>query len=55
MVDAAVQHFGKLTIAIANAGITLFGDFLNYPAASLQSVMNLNLQGQFLFSRKGQP
>src|SRR5687767_732056 len=30
MVDTAVKHFGKLTIAIANAGITLFGEFLNY-------------------------
>ncbi|XP_073133469.1 uncharacterized protein [Henckelia pumila] len=34
-------------------GITLFGDFLNYPAQSLQSVMNLNLQGSFLFGTKG--
>src|SRR6185312_13704229 len=47
MVDTAVRQLGKVTIAIANAGITLFGDFLNYPAASLQSVMNLNLQGSF--------
>jgi len=52
MVDAAVQHFGKLTIAVANAGITLFGDFLNYPAASLQSVMNLNLQGSFFLAQR---
>src|SRR5215213_2110402 len=28
MVATAVEKFGKLTIAIANAGITLFGDFL---------------------------
>src|SRR3954471_21655576 len=27
MVEEAVRHFGKLDIAIANAGITLFGDF----------------------------
>ena len=52
MVDTAVQHFGKLTIAIANAGITLFGDFFTYPAASLQSVMNLNLQGSFFLAQK---
>jgi len=25
-----VNHFGKLDIAIANAGITLFGDFLEF-------------------------
>lgn len=52
MVDAAVEHFGKLTIAIANAGITLFGDFLTYPASSLQSVMNLNLQGSFFLAQR---
>lgn len=52
MVDEAVQRFGKLSIAIANAGITLFGDFLNYPAASLQSVMNLNLRGSFFLAQR---
>ncbi|HAL81042.1 MAG TPA: short-chain dehydrogenase [Mucilaginibacter sp.] len=52
MVDSAVQHFGKLTIAVANAGITLFGDFLTYPAESLQSVMNLNLQGSFFLAQR---
>jgi len=52
MVDTAVEQFGKVTIAIANAGITLFGDFLSYPQASLQSVMNLNLQGSFFLAQK---
>jgi 3-oxoacyl-[acyl-carrier protein] reductase len=52
MVHAAVKHFGHLDIAIANAGITLFGDFLNYPAESLQSVMRLNLQGSFFLAQK---
>jgi NAD(P)-dependent dehydrogenase (short-subunit alcohol dehydrogenase family) len=52
MVDTAVQQFGKLTIAIANAGITLFGDFLTYPAESLQNVMNLNLQGSFFLAQR---
>ncbi|UOE48986.1 SDR family oxidoreductase [Mucilaginibacter sp. SMC90] len=52
MVNEAVQRYGKLTIAVANAGITLFGDFLNYPAQSLQSVMNLNLQGSFFLAQR---
>lgn len=52
MVDEAVQRYGKLTIAVANAGITLFGDFLNYPAQSLQSVMNVNLQGSFFLAQR---
>lgn len=48
MVDEAVKNFGKLTIAIANAGITLFGDFFEYKAEALQSVMKLNIAGSFL-------
>ncbi len=51
MVDEAVQQFGKLTIAVANAGITLFGDFFNYKPEALQSVMNLNIGGSFLLTQ----
>ncbi|MEP6465988.1 MAG: SDR family oxidoreductase [Parafilimonas sp.] len=51
MVDEAVKHFGKLNIAIANAGITLFGDFFNYKPEALQSVMNLNIGGSFLLTQ----
>ncbi|MFT3751229.1 MAG: SDR family oxidoreductase [Agriterribacter sp.] len=51
MVNEAVSKFGRLTIAIANAGITLFGDFLTYPADSLYKVMQLNLGGSFLLAQ----
>src|SRR5258706_2049964 len=30
LVDTAISRFGQLDIVIANAGITLFGDFLSY-------------------------
>ena len=30
MVDTAVKKFGRLDIVIANAGITLFGNFFSY-------------------------
>jgi len=52
MVDTAVEQSGSLDIAIANAGITLFEGFLTYPPESLQSVMNLNLQGSFFLAQK---
>jgi len=51
MVNETVSKFGKLTIAIANASITLFGDFLTYPADSLYKVMQLNLGGSFLLAQ----
>ena len=51
LVDTAVKQFGKLHIAIANAGITLFGDFLEYKPEALQSVMTVNLQGSFFLAQ----
>ncbi|HEY1871519.1 MAG TPA: SDR family oxidoreductase [Chitinophagaceae bacterium] len=51
VVDLAVNKFGKLTIAIANAGITLFGDFFEYQPQALQSVMNLNIGGSFFLTQ----
>ena len=51
MVDEAVRQFGRLTIAIANAGITLYGDFLEYQPGALRKVMNLNLQGSFFLAQ----
>lgn len=51
MVDIAVATFGRLTIAIANAGITLFGDFLTYPAEDLYKVLHTNLGGSFFLAQ----
>lgn len=48
---AAATRFGSLDIVIANAGITLFGDFLDYPAASFYSVMKVNLGGTFFLAQ----
>jgi glucose 1-dehydrogenase len=52
LVDEAVTNFGKLTIAIANAGITTFGEFLDYQPESLKQVMDLNLYGTFFLTQK---
>lgn len=51
MVNTTVERFGKLTMIVANAGITKFGSFLEYPAESLQQVLQLNLVGSFLFAQ----
>ena len=47
LVEAAVFNFGKLHIAIANAGITLFGDFFEYSRDAFDRVMKVNLAGTF--------
>jgi glucose 1-dehydrogenase len=51
MVDEAVNKFGKLNIAIANAGITLFADFFDYTPESFYKVMHLNLGGTFFLAQ----
>lgn len=51
MVRQAVNTFGKLTIAIANAGITLFADFFDYTPGSFNKVMQLNLGGSFFLAQ----
>ena len=51
MVDTAVSAFGRLDIAIANAGITLFGDFFTYTPESFFRVMQVNLGGTFFLAQ----
>ena len=51
LVDTAVSKFGALDIAIANAGITLYGDFFDYKAASFFEVMKVNLGGSFFLAQ----
>ena len=51
MVSKAVQLYGFLTIAVANAGITVYGDFFEYQPQALQKVMNLNLGGSFFLAQ----
>ncbi|SDM99345.1 NAD(P)-dependent dehydrogenase, short-chain alcohol dehydrogenase family [Daejeonella rubra] len=51
MVDLAVKEYGHLDIVIANAGITLFGDFLTYSHESFNSVLQVNLAGTFFLAQ----
>ena len=52
MVDFALAHFGRIDFVIPNAGITLFGDFLEFTPESFQKVMKLNLQGAFFLAQR---
>jgi 3-oxoacyl-[acyl-carrier protein] reductase len=51
MVDEAVNHFGKLSLVVANTGITLFGEFLTYKPADLNLVLKVNLFGNFFLAQ----
>lgn len=51
MVDTAVSRFGSLDVVIANAGITLFGDFFTYQPEAFSRVMQVNLAGTFFLAQ----
>lgn len=51
IVSLAVKQYGKLDIVIANAGITLFGDFFSYPEDAFEKVMRVNLGGSFFLAQ----
>jgi NAD(P)-dependent dehydrogenase (short-subunit alcohol dehydrogenase family) len=51
MVDTCAANWGVVDIAIANAGITLFGDFADYPVADFDRVMEVNLRGTFYLAQ----
>lgn len=47
-VDTAVQKFGSLDIAVANAGIVRAANFLEYTDEDWDAVIKVNLTGVFL-------
>lgn len=51
MVNTCTAHWGGVDIAIANAGITLFGEFASYPVADFERVMDVNLRGTFYLAQ----
>ena len=53
LVDETVKRFGKLDIVVANAGITLFGDFLEYTPDDFYQVLRVNLGGTFFLAQAG--
>jgi 3-oxoacyl-[acyl-carrier protein] reductase len=53
LIDETVKKFGRVDIIVANAGITLFGEFLTYTHADLMKVISLNIAGSFFIAQAG--
>lgn len=51
MVTMAAADLGSVDVVIANAGITLFGDFLSYTPEAFHRVMQVNLAGTFFLAQ----
>ena len=51
LVTEAVNHYGRLDIAIANAGLTSWGTFLDYSPEQFERVVSVNLRGSYFFAQ----
>ncbi len=51
MIGLAMDRFGSLDVAVANAGLTVTGPFLEFPEERLHQMFNLNLAGSFLLAQ----
>lgn len=51
LIQTAVSNFGSVDILIANAGITLFGDFLSYKREDFLEVTRVNQVGNFFLTQ----
>lgn len=51
LIDTAIAQWGSLDILLANAGITLFGDFWDYPPDDFKKVLDVNLFGTFFLTQ----
>lgn len=51
LVGSTVTQFGHLDFVIANAGLTAFGEFLDFTAEQFTQVVDLNLRGAFFLTQ----
>lgn len=55
MVDAAVDHFGRLDIVIGNAGVGGYGPFLEVPDEQIEDMIDTNVKGLIYTLRAALP
>lgn len=51
LVELAMHNFGHIDQVVANAGITLFGNFLDYSREDFTEVMRVNQAGTFFLTQ----
>ena len=52
LVGFTIENFGRVDFVIPNAGLSLFGDFLEFTPESFQKVMDLNMKGAFFLVQR---
>lgn len=51
LISLALENFGRIDQVVCNAGITLFGSFLDYSRADFLEVMRVNQAGTFFLTQ----
>jgi NAD(P)-dependent dehydrogenase (short-subunit alcohol dehydrogenase family) len=51
LVAEAVGAFGRLDLAVANAGLTQYGDFLDYDPVRFDRLVGVNLRGSYFLAQ----
>lgn len=51
LVENAVKEFGKVTLCIPNAGVTVFSSFLNFKETDFNKILQTNLKGSFFLAQ----
>ncbi|SDD83579.1 3-oxoacyl-[acyl-carrier protein] reductase [Algoriphagus faecimaris] len=51
LIDLAIANFGQLDQVVANAGVTLFGNFLDYERKDFMEVVRVNQSGTFFLTQ----
>jgi len=51
LVEQAVRAFGRLDLAVANAGLTLYGDFFAYEPDAFDRLVAVNLRGSYFLTQ----
>ena len=51
LMEQALKAFGKIDLAVANAGLTLYGDFFDYTPKDFDRLTSVNLRGTFFLAQ----
>jgi glucose 1-dehydrogenase len=51
LVTRAVETFGRLDMVVANAGLTVWGNFFSYTSEDFEGVVSVNLRGSFFLAQ----
>jgi 3-oxoacyl-[acyl-carrier protein] reductase len=51
LVDETLKAFGRVDLAVANAGVTVYGDFFDYTPKDFDRLLGVNLRGSFFLTQ----